>query len=247
MSHNLQAFITKESHLRADVRRVQLPQGFALVPMDEFFIGQFPELSTGTKGFSDELCGGHPAVAVFTDYFFGVGEQSAEFSDGTWEREDAAIDVMLNRLGVEKTDSDEFDAIGLGGFRDTFEVLGRPRDLSSISEEEARELCEALGKKFWGYKYEADNITVLTMDGVEGFTIDQTGSVYTQEESKKIIDMRTRMNDIIMEVTSKVEGEERETEVQRIVDERSGRSNRNRIVQEFLSRKNFYIQPAVTV
>ena len=75
------------------------------------------------------------AVAYFeTDYWGGEGEQSAVL----WERGEMVygpaksrlgpINGALRRMGVERGAAlDEFDAVGLGRYRDNDDWIGQPR------------------------------------------------------------------------------------------------------------------------
>lgn len=246
MSHILQAFITEEKHLKPYVRRVSLPVGLALVPIDEFLLIEFPGLEgTGTKGFSDQLCGGNQAIAVFTDYFGGIGEQRAEHSDGS---QSDSINEMLRRMGVVRTESeDEFDVIGLGGFRDTSEVLDRPRDISGIKREEVEELVTELGftlTNFYPYILRGSEkfagFTAYINEG-SAIQVDAFGSLSRQEVEKYQVDIN-RLEDIIMQVSAKIpDSEEKRTATQSIMERRSAERILNNTVRTFLSRKNFFL------
>jgi len=233
--HCLQAFIVKEEHLAPYVRRVPLPQGFVLVPADEYLVAQFPQLTdNGTRGFSHFLCDDKPAIAVFTDYFGGAGEQSAEHSDGTYLDRHFAIDEMLAKLGVVKEKGlDEFDTIGLGSYRSTWDVLGKPRDFSSISAEEAKALSEIIKADYTQLQVSKDHIKFGDV------IINEYGNVSTVNQANM-----ERMEDLIMTITKKIEDPARETEFSRIDADRKRKDELNRKVQIFLAEKNFLLTPS---
>ena len=248
--HILQAFIVKEEHLAPYVRRVSLPQGFALIPGDEFLIAQFPELEgKGTIGFSKLFCGGHPVLSVFTDYFGGPGEQKTEDSTGAWNHDHDSIDVGLKKLGVVKTNGDdEFDTINLGNYRDTSTALGSPRSMLSITKEEVYELCGVLGWPVNTKPGERTHLWAAMEDGGWPMVVEiYEGPVLHFWQDGTVTDPNNKTNenfeDLIMKLTSKMIDEERDIQVADIMAKRKIRDDNNRKVQEFLSRKNFYINP----
>jgi hypothetical protein len=269
MSHILTAFVLKEKDLSPFIRRKQLPQGFALVPADEWLVSQFPQLEGGTEGFSKMFCNNNPVAAVHTDYFGGVGEQSADFYDGKIVHSfdsysPRPINTALSKLGVTRSGTeDEFDAIHLGKYRNTSEVLGEPRDLKRITEDEVRELWDDVlssrdttgrfshfypyADKWMSGGHASDRVPGLTIyrgDGpryVDPFYIDETGHYYMKEDATiEVLDnMLIRMAETILA----------QNPDDAFALEKAGDLREKKLVLEdvdlrirvFLSRRNFYI------
>ena len=154
MGHTVQAFIAKADVLRDAARSldaahvIPVEQGFALLLNTDGLYGEvvrgggsgempYPEfykLSSALAKFGAG-CSTRGAVAyVETDYWGGEGVQSALL----WERGEVAygpaeaslgpINEVLRRLGVERgAHHDEFDAVGLGHYRDNEDWINQPR------------------------------------------------------------------------------------------------------------------------
>lgn len=275
MSHVLTAFVLKEEDLSPFIRRQQLPQGFALVPADEWLVSQFPQLEGGTAGFSRMFCGNKPVAAVCTDYFGGMGEQDASFYDGeTVHVFDAdtpgAINTALKQLGVTRSDTeDEFDAIHLGKYRSTSEVLGEPRDLRHITEDEVRALWTEIlasrdltGKFSHFYPYadkwtsgahsstRTPGLTIYRGDGPiypDPFYIDETGHYYMKSDATtEVLDnMLSKMADSILAANP-----DDELALEKMGDLREKKrvlADVDLRVRIFLARHNFYITQPDTV
>jgi hypothetical protein len=131
---------------------VPLPGELALVPVtDEFWeaVDDHPAVESdliadnvlergepGLYGLMVRLSQDAPVVYVETDYAGGVGRQAAVLAEGGAIREfwgngevrlvgeSTAINQALRRLGVVASDGvDEFDTLGLRGFRDTNDLV----------------------------------------------------------------------------------------------------------------------------
>jgi hypothetical protein len=260
MAHNLSAFITKEKNLSPFVRRAQLPQGFALVPGDEWLLSQFPELEgRGTRGFSELLCGGAPVAAVFTDYFGGDGEQRAETSDGALYEDNSDVPLPINRaledLGVLRDEGlDEFDTLGLDEFRSTEEVLGQPRDLAAITEDEVRALWDqvlfsrdATGvfSHFYPYGESRDpGITIYRGSGPmypPPFHIDKSGHFYVHGDdvTNRLEAIMEKMSEAVLKLSPDDKDALDFRDKKEVKDQVLGDVDRR--TREFLSRRNFYI------
>lgn len=97
----------------------------------------FSLLTEGFRRLLGELSIGGLLAYIETDYFGGVGGQGAlvlrykqEIMPPTWN-DVGAINDALKLLGVKRDDClDEFDAFGLGQFRDNETILevGQPND-----------------------------------------------------------------------------------------------------------------------
>lgn len=270
MSHILNAFIVKEKDLSPFIRRKSLEQDLVIVPIDEWFISQFPELEgTGTKGFSELFCNNNPIVTVFTDYFGGIGEQKSHYYDGNIVHEFTEgfgpIDKALKMLGVVCTNNnDEFDSIGLGKYRDTSEVLGQPIDLKKITDDDVRSLYkEILYKRdngnrpyshFYPYadKWTSGAFTSTRTDGLtiyrgsgpifaEPFYIDSTGHFYMKyDESLNVLD--NLLNKLSTFILEKSPDDESAIVYKKAADEK------NEIlldldfnIRKFLSSRNYYL------
>jgi hypothetical protein len=154
MGHTVQAFIAKAEVLRDAARGVAaahvIPVGEGLALLlntDEFYdevgksVGgdeslyrEFYRLSSGLAGLGAEWSTHGPVAYIETDYWGGEGKQSALL----WERGLVAygpakatlgpINDVLRRMGVERGDHhDEFDAVGLGRYRDNEDWIKQPR------------------------------------------------------------------------------------------------------------------------
>ena len=154
MGHTVQTFIAKAEVLRDAARGVAaanvipLGQGLALIlNTDEIYdeVGkggggdalpyqEFYRLSSGLAGLGTEWSSRGPVAYIETDYWGGEGEQSAVL----WERGVVVygpsratlgpINDVLRRMGVERGDHhDEFDAVGLGRYRDNEAWIKQPR------------------------------------------------------------------------------------------------------------------------
>lgn len=154
MGHRLRAIIGKPPILEAlavrfdGVRRVPLRQGFEMVPLTapvfdamafsreatnpEAAIGGWSRLGKQVEDLLAELSRISPVAYVYTEYFGGVGEQSAlAFVGGRlatrsggagrvlpWSSSIGPINDALGAIGVvRERDQDEFDSMGLGQHR----------------------------------------------------------------------------------------------------------------------------------
>ena len=154
MGHIVQAFIAKADVLRDAARSIEdahvipVEQGFALLlntdglysevggggGSGEMPYPEFYKLSSALAEFGAG-CSTRGAIAYFeTDYWGGEGKQSALL----WERGEVAygpaeatlgpINGVLRRMGVRRGDHhDEFDAVGLGRYRDNEDWINQPR------------------------------------------------------------------------------------------------------------------------
>jgi len=84
---------------------------------------------------------GAPVAWVETDYFGGAGEQSGILiKDGKITEYPDDINGALCNMGVKKeSNMDEFDTIGLGGYRTNDDAFGRESDDGSELEDEVFE------------------------------------------------------------------------------------------------------------
>lgn len=158
MSHSIRAIIGKPSVAEAlgarfdSVRRVPLSQGYEMVPLlDRLFdamafsveaanpeaaVGGWSRLGEQVGNVLAELSRISPVAYVYTEYFGGVGEQSAvAFTEGRlatrhggadrilpWSSSIGPINAALAAIGVvRERGKDEFDSIGLGRHRSTDE------------------------------------------------------------------------------------------------------------------------------
>lgn len=159
MAHCITAILIRdrfdeEAALRYDLRPVALEQSITLFHITHYYSAYWQSVLR-TPGSLDvpvecfkqllpnepvlramvaEITGrAEPTFAILvTDYFGGVGDQCACAFEGerrvTSDR--ATINEALVVLGVKRRDGlDEFDAIGLGGHRESPEHLDRYRDL----------------------------------------------------------------------------------------------------------------------
>ncbi|HEV2799642.1 MAG TPA: hypothetical protein VGW12_04050 [Pyrinomonadaceae bacterium] len=154
MGHTVQAFIAKAEVLRDaaqninTARVITVAQGFGLLPNTRDFYNEvgevdggnelpyqeFYKLSTALANFGVE-CSRRGSVAyIETDYWGGEGEQAAVL----WERGEVSyepargklgqINDVLRRMGVERGDDlDEFDALGLGRYRNNEDWIEHSR------------------------------------------------------------------------------------------------------------------------
>ncbi|SFJ20536.1 hypothetical protein SAMN03159338_1065 [Sphingomonas sp. NFR04] len=129
-----------------------LPQGFAIAPLghDQIdaltklepgrHVDGFVHLSDGLKNGILSLIGDASLAYIETNYFGGTGSQGAALlRDGqtVYERStpvdcapvsaSSPINSVLRDLGVQTSDGDEFDALGLFNFR-SLEALGLIED-----------------------------------------------------------------------------------------------------------------------
>lgn len=138
MSYTLQAIIANPDQVAiAGSCSVELPQDYILIPFSDAFreIYQIPFLPLTDEdlvGLPDELnslCArlsetGELAY-VEAEYFGGTGEQSSAVWKGgecvgLFAFEPSAINLALQLIGVNRDGMvDEFDALGLGRYRDT--------------------------------------------------------------------------------------------------------------------------------
>lgn len=117
MTHYISGYIAKRDVLHKAFpgkgkRMRRLKQGYAFLPR---------ERSLSKIGFLKGSQHG-PVAYVETDYFGGVGEQSAILCEArqrlVTSRDGDAINQVLARMGVLCVgDDDEFDSLGLGLFR----------------------------------------------------------------------------------------------------------------------------------
>lgn len=148
MGHSIQALVfpdTLVSHIPArlrSVRRARLAQGFVILPLTDEAILEigtdhvsvrrenFTRFTDGVLDLARELSQAGAVAYVETDYFGGVGAQSA----AAWRsgREVLApasggsdtVNAALRTIGVcAAAPADEFDAIGLGRHRHNEEWL----------------------------------------------------------------------------------------------------------------------------
>lgn len=139
MAYTLQAFISASGHfpqvLPVGLRRIALPAGLELIPLDDlvrqaFELPFLPLTDEGSAGLPSNvaelgrmLSERSQVAYVEAEYFGGKGSQAAvRFAMGALVDQpllDAdAINQALRWLGVRCTDaSDEFDAAGLGVHR----------------------------------------------------------------------------------------------------------------------------------
>lgn len=111
MGHNIRGYLIRNqdlSKLPFGTPNIGLKAGISFIPKYHYSLEEeFTSL-------------GIPLALISTDYFGGVGEQSAIFWDGTKidfnETEiHGPINDALKKLGVIKKEScDEFDTVGLG-------------------------------------------------------------------------------------------------------------------------------------
>lgn len=141
MGHQLNAIIGKmpinEERLRYYQLAVAYESGWAIVILDADSMWYWDE-KLGISAIDDnesirwvgplvfhfaKELGMQQFAIIETDYFSGMGEQSASLFDATGKAVIAnkSINEVLKALGVEKTitDTDEFDAIRLGAYRAT--------------------------------------------------------------------------------------------------------------------------------
>lgn len=135
----------------ARCRMLRLSQGFVLMPISESLFDElgdvappdavgdgFTRLSQGVVQLARELSTLGPVAYVETDYFGGVGVQSAaawmngeEAMPPTSHASDV-INAALQTIGVRRDASmDEFDAAGLGRFRSNERWLERGEPIGS--------------------------------------------------------------------------------------------------------------------
>ena len=77
-------------------------------------------------------------VYIFTDYFGGAGRQYADIWEKGQRRHFDRINDALQQIGVKAAaGQDEFDTIGLGGYRDD-EALRKAAKLEKPAERQAR-------------------------------------------------------------------------------------------------------------
>lgn len=108
----------------AELRAYALPQGFAIVPLDDEIVDA---IASRARIAPTELTGllsrGRTLAEIETEYFGGIGEQRAStWRDGaalfsTEWRDGHAINEALRLVGVRAGASDEFDALELVRFR----------------------------------------------------------------------------------------------------------------------------------
>jgi len=130
MSHNIEALIAKESHLREvgkayeNTYVVSLPQGFGLMPITDELDEELrhDESSIEVLAFAIALL--TPTALVRTEYFGGGGDQYATVYDkGRRMKMKCRYSGQINKalkeyLGVvADVVSDEFDTLGLGEHR----------------------------------------------------------------------------------------------------------------------------------
>lgn len=154
MTHVVEAVIAADSVLGPFVdryrhaRAIQLPQELILVPITEALYDEvtsegplqerFERLSTALIRELAELSVSGPVAYIETEYFGGIGEQSAiAWRDRcvvvgpVFSAEGAAAPVnqVLRFLGVVVTPPafDEFDSVGLGTYRTTGDWAARIR------------------------------------------------------------------------------------------------------------------------
>lgn len=151
MAYTLQALIGDEVVIRTAVPSdgvvVRLPQGKAMVPLSERMrqshdIPFLPLTDEGVAAIPESIATVAEPIAVAgkvayveAEFFGGTGIQACVTWDMAAEASQplldaSAINAALNFLGVRKGDHhDEFDALGLGRYRDTddWERLAEPR------------------------------------------------------------------------------------------------------------------------
>ena len=136
MARAIHALMMSPAHARSliaahtELRAYALPQGFAIVPLDDEIVDA---IASRARIAPTELMGllsqGRTLAEIETEYFGGSGEQRASmWSDGaalfsTGWRDGDAINEALRLIGVRAGASDEFDALELVRFRryDDFE------------------------------------------------------------------------------------------------------------------------------
>ena len=102
-------YLTEEEAL--EVRLRPLRQGYSFLP-DTYLSGERNTIGSALS--RDGM-----VAFVETDYWGSGGEQRASlFENGKLiMRLEKSINSVLNRMGVERVTSDEFDGLGLGMFR----------------------------------------------------------------------------------------------------------------------------------
>ncbi len=151
MAHSIQAFIAPRIAfdrlgLGCPAALVELPQGLALLAITEELRSGIHDSVGGGKprhryvdlrswddadfAFLKRLAKDHAAAYVETDYFGGMGEQSAVVARdggivfGPRHAEHGPINAALRILGVRKErDLDEYDTLGLGLYRDNGKLV----------------------------------------------------------------------------------------------------------------------------
>lgn len=150
MSHKVQAFVGARTILELIERQyalsrvIDLDQGLALLPLSDDLYDAIPGdlIAPSEKGFvllTPKIVALIKETSTYgvlgyfeTRYFGGQGEQSAVFAqlgEITFGPQTGAgsINQMLHLLGArEKGDRDEFDAVGLGRFRDNQTWIEKP-------------------------------------------------------------------------------------------------------------------------
>jgi hypothetical protein len=130
MGHFVHALVTTTAVARRamegnpELRAFALPQDLAIIPLTESLldrVGPNEELDA----FVAQLSRGGVVAQIETEYFGGLGGQSATaWRDGRVvfgpaKGESGPINGALKLLGVRCTNTDEFDAVGLGRVRQT--------------------------------------------------------------------------------------------------------------------------------
>lgn len=152
MGHQISGFVGQNTLLEGFSRSNQLhlpiPIGdeLSFLPLSEDHLDKlFPEqgdfdptmtyLSESLKEAISELSHSSQIAYIETEYFGGLGAQGATvFKDGKciygpMAAPDGPISEALRLLGVRKSsaDTDEFDTVGLGRYRDNEDWIAAPR------------------------------------------------------------------------------------------------------------------------
>ncbi len=152
MGHSINVFIGKDNIIslfsfEQKVSKITLNQGFSMVFLSCNFHEEllreykgelvcdnlFVNFDSAVKSLLEKYSSGGMLAYMETDYFGGVGSQTAilyengrlrispiQTNDFTlWTKDDnRAINIILKELGVKKEDDfDEFDSVGLNGYR----------------------------------------------------------------------------------------------------------------------------------
>ena len=149
MGHSLNAFLLKgrfdEERARAfDLRCRAMPYDLTMFFVIDRYVDAWAERLNITGAYAEPIynfrvihhmmnaIAREPLfAAISTDYFGGAGSQSAAVYRGTEVvRERCRINDALRLLGVPRVDGqDEFDTLGLGAYRSTYDFFGGGYDL----------------------------------------------------------------------------------------------------------------------
>jgi hypothetical protein len=148
MGHSLNAFLLKgafdEGRAREfDLRYRAMPYDLTMFFVIDRYVDAWAERLNITGAHAEPIYNFHVIhhmmnaiadrpmfAAISTDYFGGVGSQRAAVYRGAETlRERCSINEALRMLGVPRRDADdEFDTLGLGAFRSTYDFFGEGYD-----------------------------------------------------------------------------------------------------------------------